>query len=595
VISDGSITFPDLPQVQFNRLLTELGEREDEVSSTRGRLRALLRANHAVVERLDLPLVLRRIVEVAVDLAGAEYGALEVVSPEGERETFVQVGMNPVQVAAMGRVPDGRGLSGALIDDPRPIRLSDVGGDPRSVGLPPGHPPVRSFLRVPVAVRNEVFGNLYLANARSGQFGEDDEQLVSSLASSAGFAIDNAHLAADSRRRQAWSGASAEITATLLGDEDVDSIPLLLDRVLQLSDADTACLIRPTEDPALLRVEAARGASMSRLLGLPIPADTSLAGRVLRSGQPLLTGPTEAETDIQRSLGLGAVMAVPFLLDGQSVGALVLARTLGRPRFTPDELEMAADFAGQVSVVLELARGRADLHRMILLEDRGRIARDLHDHVIQQLFATGLSLQSVVGSVPAGPVAERIGRSVADLDTAIAQIRTAIFALSSPSEGAPTLRHRIIDVVNELASVMPRTPALTFQGAVDLRLDGALADDVVAVVRELLTNVVKHAVANSASVTVAVDDDGVVITVGDDGSGAAAASMVEALLTGPVTGVASADGSEHDETDPVLRGSGLVNLEERASRRGGSFSFTSAPGGTRAEWRVPLPPAGRPG
>jgi signal transduction histidine kinase len=555
---DGSLSFPDFPRAELDRSLSELVALAGDVLKTQGRLRALLRANQAIVQQLDLPTVLRRIVDVAVELVGAQYGALGVVSPHGGLEQFITVGMTEEQIARMPHPPEGHGLLGAILDDPRSIRLEHMQSDSRSAGFPSGHPPMDSFLGVPVRVRDRVFGNLYLTNSRTGKFSADDEELVTALAATAGFAIDNARLYAETQRRQHWSAASAEITATLLSSDRTDAVSLLASRVLELAGGDIVRVALPSEDPTKLVISTARGVDEDEVEGTRVPLEGSIWGSVLEGKQPRLVD----ESEMRESAGdgdslLGPTMALPLFGSGRPLGVLVVSRIAGRPRFTPADLELAADFAGQASLAMELATAKADQQRMVLLEDRGRIARDLHDHVIQQLFGTGLELQSVVGALPPGPTADRVDHAVAGLDTAISQIRTAIFALSSSeTERQDTFRHRVIDVVNEVAAGLPRTPHVAFSGPVDLAVTGGLADDAIAVIRESLTNVVKHAAADQASVTIAVTDGLVEITIVDDGLGA----------------------------KPSTRRSGLANLEARARAHGGKFTFESEPGNTRSHW-----------
>jgi signal transduction histidine kinase len=555
---DGSLSFPDFPRAELDRSLGELVALAGDVLKTQGRLRALLRANQAIVQQLDLPTVLRRIVDVAVELVGAQYGALGVISPHGGLEQFITVGMTDEQIARMPHPPEGRGLLGAILDDPRSIRLEHMTSDSRSSGFPAGHPPMDSFLGVPVKVRDRVFGNLYLTNSATGKFSADDEELVTALAATAGFAIDNARLYAETQRRQHWSAASAEITSTLLSSDRSEAVSLLASRVLELAGGDIVRVALPSEDPTKLVISTARGIDEDEVEGTRVPLEGSIWGSVLEGKQPRLVD----ETEMRESAGdgdslLGPTMALPLFGSGRPLGVLVVSRIAGRPRFTAADLELAADFAGQASLAMELATAKADQQRMVLLEDRGRIARDLHDHVIQQLFGTGLELQSVVGALPPGPTADRVDHAVAGLDTAISQIRTAIFALSSSeSDRQDTLRHRVIDVVNEIASALPRTPHVLFSGPVDLAVTGGLADDAIAVVRESLTNVVKHAGAEQTSVSVTVTDGVVEIEIIDDGVGA----------------------------QPGPRRSGLANLEARARSHGGEFSFDSVPGRTRSHW-----------
>jgi signal transduction histidine kinase len=531
---------------------------EDRVTVSQGRLKSLLEANQAVAEYLDLGTVLRRIVETAVELVGAQYGALGVLAPDGRLEQLVQVGMSAEEVAAIGHLPRGLGLVGALSDDRRPIRLRHLADDPRSVGIPDRHPPMDSFLGVPVQVRGAAYGNLYLTNQNSGEFSQEDEELVTALAATAGAAIDNARLFAETQRRQAWAVASAEATAALLSSETGDPLGLLASRTLTLSGADLVCVVRRTDDPTRLVIETARGDGEETLEGTAFPAAGSLSESVIEGGQPRLVGEIDAaDLPLTPARKPGPTMAIPFVESGRTQGALVVSRAVGHGHFTAVDMEMAADFAGRVSVALRLARARDDRQRMLLLEDRGRIARDLHDNVIQQLFATGLDLQSVVGALPPGVLTERINQSVDALDAAITQIRAAIFALSSHRNAAhPAVRHRIIDVVNELARALPRTPQLEFSGPVDLVVTGELADDVVAVVREALTNVVKHAAAHQVSVALTVVDGQVTVEVVDDGVGI--------------------DGADHR--------SGLGNLDERARLHGGTFSVDSDAGQTCLRW-----------
>ena len=556
-----SFTFPDEPRGELDLALDELVARARDVLKIQGRLRSLLRANQAVIENLDLPAVLRRIVAAAIDLVDAEYGALGVVAPDGSLEQFINVGMTDDQITMIGHLPQGHGLLGALIDDPRPIRIEDISDDTRSVGFPKHHPPMGSFLGVPIRVRDEVYGNLYLSNQASGRFSTEDEQLVIALAATAGVAIENARLFEETHRRQAWSAASAEFTAALLSAEQGSAISTLAGRVLQLADAEVVWVLLPTSDPAVLVADTARGIDEDRIQGQQIAVAGSIVADVLEGKQPRqIDDGFESEIQLTNNQQLGSVMAVPMIVGGMTQGVLLVGRMKGRPRFALSDLEMAADFAGQASVAMELSAARADQQRVALLEDRGRIARDLHDHVIQQLFGTGLELQNIAGGLPAGPLSNRIVQSVANLDASISQIRTVIFALSAHTDDSRnTVRHWLIDLANELAPGLPATPSVNFSGPVDLVVIDDLAEDVVAVTREALVNVIKHADARSTSVSLAVVDNTVILEIVDDGKGA--------------------DGSQ--------RRSGIANLEHRARSRGGEFSFDSTDKGSRVRWRVP--------
>lgn len=530
-------------------------------SASEQRLRALLAANEAVVRQLEPDIVLKRIVDAAVQLVGARYGALGVLSPYGGLERFIHAGMPDDTVSRIGHLPEGHGLLGALIREPSPIRLESLSADPRSSGFPEGHPPMEGFLGVPIRVRGTVYGNLYLTEPRSGSFSAEDEELVSALAATAGFAIDNSRLFAETQRRQAWAEGSAEVTAALLGEEDVDPLAVLANRVLSLADAEMLQVLVPGDDPAFLTVAVARGRKADSSTGRRVTVAGSLAGRVLEGGRPLIIN-DGSEVDA------GPTMAMPLPASGKIIGVFIVARARGSERFTRADLDMVEDFAGQASLAIELSAAKADRQRIVMLEDRSRIARELHDNVIQQLFATGLGLQAVATTVPEGHSRQRLEEAIDGLDAAVAQIRTAIFALTKTERAPVGVRHRLIDVANELSVGLARTPRLTFVGPVDLVVVGALANDVVAVVRESLANVAKHAAAGDSAVVVTVAPDGdLTVEVGDDGVGV---------------------------PDPPSR-SGLTNLERRALDRGGHFDYVATPEGTTVRWTVPVARAAQPG
>jgi signal transduction histidine kinase len=422
---------------------------------------------------------------------------------------------------------------------------------------------MESFLGVPVRVRDEIFGNLYLSNQSTGKFSAEDEQLIASLATTAGFAIDNARLFAQTQLRHAWSAASAEITAAMLSAKESEALAMLVTRVLELSDADQVTVVVPAGDPRELEVTVARGLDEAVLEGRRFPANDTLAESVLAGGHPRLVHDGNGSgTTLSDGRSLGPIMAVPLVSATSTEGVLLVSRLTGRHSFSSDDLEMAADFAGQASVALELIKARATQQRILMLEDRGRIARDLHDHVIQQLFGTGLELQSVAGSLGEPNAEQRVLDSVANLDTAIAQIRTIIFALSTTGSGPrESVRHQLIDLANDVAGGTSSMPSIAFSGPVDLVVTGSLTEDIIAVARESLTNATKHSGANSTSVTVKVDGSMVEVIVSDDGKGMS--------HTG--------------------RRSGLANLELRATSRGGTFTIDSSPSGTKITWAVPIP------
>lgn len=557
---DEPITFPDAPRVELDRTLSQLVDQARKVMDTQGRLRALMRANRAVVSHLELPKVLRTIVEAAVELVGARYGALGVIAEGGGLEQFIHVGMDDDDVARIGHLPEGHGLLGALIDDPRPIRLSSIADDPRSVGFPDAHPPMTAFLGVPIMVRDAVYGNLYLTEPVAGTFSEDDEQLARALADNAGFAIDNARLFAETAARQAWSASAAEMTAAILGGDTVDAFDEIATRVKQLVAADAVTVLVADLERMTVQIAAPAAGQEGPTVSVPI-ANAQLRSAV-EGSQPSRTediGPLAVLKDWQT----GPALIVPFDGEAKRPHVLLAHREAGSPPFTSFDLERTVTFTRQAGIAIELAGARADRQRVMLLEDRARIARDLHDHVIQQLFGTGLELQSIESAVGPGTLAERISGSVSSLDEAIAQIRTIIFALSHSRDNGTSLRHRLLDIVHEVGGVLPEPATLSFTGPVDIVADPDVADDVAAFVREGLANVVRHAGARTASVAVTASSEDITATVADDGHG-----------MGDTTGR-----------------SGLKNIRERARRRDGTLQIDTGDGGTVL--RLHLPVAGR--
>lgn len=558
--TDPPLEFPDGPRSELEDTIEQLVERAQRVLDTQGRLRALLQANRIVVEQLELEQVLRRIAEAALALVGAEFGALGVIAPDGHLEQFIHVGMAADDAHAIGHLPEGHGLLGAVIDEGQAIRLEHIKNDPRSAGFPAHHPRMDGFLGVPLRVRNEVFGNLYLTNPAGGRFTHEDEELVTALAATAGIAIENARLFDESRRRQRWSAALADVTSALLSGGSDDVLGVVADRVASVIDVDLVCVVVPGDDGELV-VSTARGEGSAELIGRRYPRESTLVGVALETGQVASsTGQARGDKfDWQPSLG--PTVAIPLAAFDRSLGALTISRDDPGARFTSADLEMAADFAVQASVAIELARGRVDRQRLELAEERNRIARDLHDHVIQRLFGAGLGLQALASTAPE-PIRIGIAEQVDAIDAAISEIRTAVFALTSRTTAAPTLRHRVLDVVTAATTGLSSIPRLTFGGAVDLLVDGSLSDDVVAVVREGVSNVARHAGARTVEVAITVDADAVEIIIDDDGCGI------------PVG---------------ARRSSGTKNLAKRATSRGGTMELTArASGGTRLLWTSPL-------
>ena len=555
---------PVLAPAPIERLLAQLVERATEVIGVQDRLRRLLRANRAIIAELSLDGVLRSIVEAARELAKAEYAALGVIGTGGSLLQFIHVGMDEPTVTKIGELPKGRGLLGALITDPQPIRLLSIADDHRSAGFPPQHPPMSSFLGVPIRSRNQVYGNLYLTNQVEGAFSAEDQELVLALAATAGIAIENARLYEESQRRQDWLEASADISAVLLAPHPTsDPLEVVVESMKRLADADAVTVVRQGDAPGVLQVEKAIGVGANDLRGFRYPAEGSLVGQVLKTGHGTRTDASGGDgpyLHYREAFDVGAAMAVPLRGNTGHRVALGLARVQGRPPFEPADLEMAEVFAQHAAVAIELMEARADQQRLAVLRDRDRIARDLHDHVIQSLFAAGLSLQSLASGLDHPDHAQRLARVVADLDETIRQVRSSIFELQNPAI-TPGVRSTVLAVVERITPVLGFEPTVSFVGPIETLVTGALIGDVEAVVREAMTNTAKHAHATTLEVTVAADADGVSISVRDNGVGIG---------------------------DPS-RLSGLRNLRARARNHEGEFVVqTGHAGGTELRWTARL-------
>ncbi|MEU5690841.1 GAF domain-containing protein [Actinosynnema sp. NPDC020468] len=544
--------------LRLDELLDEVRDRLSEIASTRDKMQGLLDAVLAVGAGLELDSTLQRIVQAATELVGARYGALGVLGNKDDLSEFVYVGIDPDTRSRMGHLPEGKGLLGLLIKDPRAIRLHDLTRHDLSVGFPPGHPPMHSFLGVPVRVRDEVFGNLYMTEKTDGAaFTADDEVVLTALAAAAGVAVENARLFERSRMRERWLEASAEINAELLGGGTADdALRLITLRARELAHAAVSLLVLVEGDR--VRIAAGSGVRAEELVGRTFSRAGSVVGDVLDSGTPVLVEELDGRLgDASPEAGPG--VGVPLRSGSAVTGVLLAARDKDSPQFGADQVPLLASFADQAAVALEFADNQRARRLVDVLEDRDRIARDLHDHVIQRLFATGMSLQGAVGRIREPEVRDRVERAVLQLDQTVLEIRTSIFDLQA-SDDVPGLRRRLLDLVAEVTEHAPLTPTVRMSGTVDNSVSEHIAEHAVAVVREAVSNVVRHARAGALTLTVDASD-ALVITVADDGVGL---------------------------PDQVAR-SGLRNLEQRAAECGGTFSVAAQPGGgTRLAWQVPL-------
>ncbi|MCM2430094.1 sensor histidine kinase [Streptomyces sp. RKAG337] len=557
------------PQVRLDELLGELQTRLDAARGTRDQVRGLLEAVLSVGRELDLEQVLRNIVEAAAVLVKAEYAALGVIGPDGERlGEFLTVGFTPEQITAIGAYPSGHGILGVLIRDPHPLRLPRISDHPSSYGFPPNHPPMDSFLGVPIRVRDHVFGNLYLTEKRGGgQFDAEDESVLATLAVAAGVAIDNARLYEESRRRERWLQANAEITHTLMaGSPRSAVISLIADRAREITGAELALVALPVDDAAALSVELVIGRDAPALRGLVVPVEGSLVGSAFSSGKPVTSENINLDESVRadgpRNDRLEAAVAVPIGTGDGPRGVLLLVRAAGGTAFTDEEIEPLQGFAGQAAVAMELAERRAGAEQIALLEDRDRIARDLHDLAIQRLFATGMTLQSAGRFIEHPEASERVRRAVDDLDETIKIIRSTIFGLRSRETGAEhTLRARTVRAASDAFATLGFTPSVRMEGLLDTQVPREVADHVMAVLAESLSNVAKHAHATRVQVALETDGRQVVLTTTDNGVGLPAERI----------------------------GNGLRNMRERALQLGGDMELVCPPdGGTTLVWQVPV-------
>jgi signal transduction histidine kinase len=518
---------PDLPRLELDQLLGQLVERAHEVIATQSRLRGLLRASQMISGDLTLPVLLRHIVDAARELVGARYAALGVNARTGGLAEFVRTGTSPEVVAAIGRLPQGKGLLGAIIEEPVPIRVRRISDHARSSGFPEGHPPMDSFLGVPIRVRGEVFGNLYLCEPTAGEFSSEDEELVTALAATAGVAIANARLYDLAHVQQEWLRASATITRRLLSDEPGDPLQLVIELASDIALADLVAVALLTDDGRSLLVKVAVGTDADRVVGIRIAVEGSLCGRVLATGQPQRDSwPSQSpklHTVVSGESRLDPVLVVPLAGSRQVKGVLIAARLRDSAAFTDDDLDMVSGFANQASLAIELTEARAEQQRGALADDRNRIAADLHDHVIQRLFAAGLTLHSVAKMRDGGTAANtRIVDTIGNLDETISQIRTTIFQLHRDTGAVESdLRGRVLDVVTEVAPALGFAPSIRLSGPLQTTVPIGLADDLVAVLREALSNIARHARAASAHVALTVDTKLTLVVV-DDGVGCSA-------------------------------------------------------------------------
>ena len=557
------LDFPDVARLELDSLLRQLRDRADDVLGTQGRLRGLLSANAAVAADLSLPVVLHRVAESARVLLDARYAAIGVIGGDRKLEQFVHAGMASELVTEIGELPLGRGILALLISHPTPIRLADLASHPAAAGFRPGHPPTGSFLGVPIRVGDAVFGHLYVTErSDGGEFSAEDEQLATALAVTAGSAIANARLFTESEQSRRWLQASAELTNRLLTAGTEQPLRVIARHAAAAAEADFAILALPHGDDQII-VAAVSGTPAAGLATRIAPMDTSLCGRAIRTGKPaLIADYRDEDPAIAVSVATGPLLVVPLTAGEQIIGALALGRIADRPALTDMDLSMAASFAAQAAVALELSIAR-DAHQSgARAQDHERIAGDLHDHVIQELFALGLGLQGLASVTDRPAHVTRITGYIDSLDNVISAIRATIFEMQPSRHDRAGLQARILDIATEHTAQLGYTPQLRFTGPIDLAVDETLAADVLAVTREAISNCARHAQATRLVISIGLAHNLLTLEITDNGCG----------LGTPT------------------RSSGLTNMRRRAEQRHGSLAITTPDhGGTHLAWSVNLP------
>jgi signal transduction histidine kinase len=550
-------------------LVSRMHAQLDELLAARDQMEQLLRVFVEIGADLDLDATLHRIIVAARQLTSAPYGALAIRDPEGNLLRFVHEGMDTDTVQSIGHLPVGKGLlSLSLLDTPA-LRLDDLTEHPAAVGFPDHHPPMRGFLAVPITIRGVVFGNIYLTHVDPARaFSESDEVAARALAFAAAATIDNAQLFERERLSLKWREASREITTALLSTAEPHRRPLqsIAERARVLTDAEQAIVLVPAdadvpyEETDTLVVSAAVGVHAAEVLGRRVPVESSTTGEVFRSGEPLITEslryPIQAFTDV----GQRPAILMPLRAHDQVAGVIAIARAADQPPFDESYLDLMSDFATHAAIALVLASAREDSRQLTILAERERIAHDLHDHVIQRIFAAGMHLQGTLARARSPEVAERLNRTLDELQTIIEEIRTTIFQLKSPLGRNADFRQEIQQAVADLTENRDIVTTIRMHGPMTA-VGGELAEQAEAVTTEAVSNALRHSGASRLTVEVSVADL-FILDVSDNGCGIPADNV---------------------------RNSGLANMKHRAEQLGGTCEITNPPeGGTRVHWIAPL-------
>lgn len=561
-----------LSQMRLHELLGELGDHIGKITQAREQFDGLLRSMLAISASLDLDATLRSIVASAIELADARYGALGVRGENHELSSFIFHGIDDETAARIGPLPTGGGVLGLLIDEPKSIRLSNLAAHPSSIGFPPHHPPMTSFLGVPIRIRGEVYGNLYLTEKNGGrEFTDDDEAVVQALASAAGTAIENARLYEDARTRQSWLEATRDIANELLGGSAPDDVlQTVADKALDLTSGDLAFIAVPydpderADDVTELVVHVVSGkqaAHPKAVVGTLLPVHGSTSGESFRTRRPIRTRRLRYNATANLPDEYGPALISPLRAPDRVTGVLVVLRRDDAEPFTDTQLDLVTAFGDQAALTVQTADSTRQLRELDVLADRDRIARELHDHVIQRIFAAGLSLQGTAQRAVLPEIKSRLATTIDDLQDTVQDIRSAIFDLQSEDHGANVLRRQFNEIIDEMVDDSGLRTTVRVSGPLSV-VEPPLAAHALAVLREAISNCVRHAQAKTVAVTITVGDD-LAIDVTDDGRG----------------------------IPDSVSASGLRNLRSRAEECGGDMTIgpASESGGTTLRWWAPLP------
>ena len=538
-------------------LLREFVARADELLRTQEQMNGLLAAVVSLAEDLSLEAVLDRVVQSACELVGARYGALGVIGEDQQLSHFITVGIDDEGIRRIGNLPTGHGVLGHLIREPKPLRLHDLTAHPIASGFPPNHPEMKTFLGVPVRVRDAVFGNLYLTEKHGGQdFTPEDEDLAIALAAAAGIAVQNARLFDDSRRRQEWLEAGMELSGLLITAQhpwEPENLDRVAEKALAVSGSALAMIAVPSPDGRLW-CRSAVGAS-GPYTGRELP-ESELALGVMDTGEPRAGHAPDQVFGAGWPDKLGPVLVSALGHRGTKNGVLIVARQPGSPAYTQSDIDSIALFGSRIGLALDLASVTAFREQNLLFSDRERIARDLHDLVIQRLFAAGLSIQSL-RRYTSDPVAHgRIAAVTTELDDTIRELRDTIYSLRTDDAAEP-LTGRILRAVQQNSRSAGVTPKVVFAGPVDESVPEDVAAHLLPVLSEALSNALRHSEAEDIQVTVSADPERVEVLISDDGKGFSTPARL----------------------------SGLANIQHRAKLLGGSCTVDSTPGkGTTVRW-----------